>query len=195
MNDDILAMMEEEVSSTATQNLGGSALSAVSILARKMREMEQEIESADQRLKSLKEQYLKLTDQELPAVLEELGIAEMKLDDGSKIKLTQVYGASIPVDRREEAFAWLRENGYDDIIKNTVACSFGRGEDDKASKFTESIRRMGLAPDTKTEVHAMTLKAFVRERVETGGELPMDLFGAFVGQRAVIKNATVKKDK
>jgi hypothetical protein len=160
-----------------------------------MRDMEQEIETAEAALSSLKKQYLKLTDEELPAVLEELGIAEMKLDDGSKIKLTQIYGASIPVDRREEAFAWLRENGYDDIIKNTVACSFGRGEDDKAAKFTDSIRRMGLAPDTKTEVHAMTLKAFVRERVETGDELPMDLFGAFVGQRAVIKNATVKKDK
>ena len=195
MSDDILAMMEDEVSSTATQKLGGSALSAVSILARKMRDMEQEIDDTEKALSSLKKQYLKLTDEELPAALEELGIAEMKLDDGSKIKLTQIYGASIPVERREEAFAWLRENGYDDIIKNTVACSFGRGEDDKAAKFTDSIRRMGLAPDTKTEVHAMTLKAFVRERVETGDELPMDLFGAFVGQRAVIKNATVKKDK
>lgn len=195
MSDDILAMMEDEVSSTATQKLGGSALSAVSILARKMRDMEQEIDDAEKVLSSLKKQYLKLTDEELPAALEELGIAEMKLDDGSKIKLTQIYGASIPVERREEAFSWLRENGYDDIIKNTVACSFGRGEDDKAAKFTDSIRRMGLAPDTKTEVHAMTLKAFVRERVETGDELPMDLFGAFVGQRAVIKNATVKKDK
>jgi hypothetical protein len=34
----------------------------------------------------------------------------------------------------------------------------------------------------------MTLKAWVKERVEKGSEFPSDLFGAFIGQRAVIKS-------
>jgi hypothetical protein len=41
--------------------------------------------------------------------------------------------------------------------------------------------------EQKTEVHPQTLRAFVKERVEAGEEFPMELFGAWVGQRAVIK--------
>ena len=47
-------------------------------------------------------------------------------------------------------------------------------------------RKKGFVPDKKTEVHSSTLRAFVKERVENGEEFPMELFGAFVGQRAVI---------
>jgi hypothetical protein len=30
------------------------------------------------------------------------------------------------------------------------------------------------------------LKAFIKERVEQGDEFPMELFGAFIGQKATI---------
>jgi len=36
-------------------------------------------------------------------------------------------------------------------------------------------------------VHPQTLRAFVKERCEAGEDFPMELFGAWVGQRAVIK--------
>jgi len=36
-------------------------------------------------------------------------------------------------------------------------------------------------------VEPMTLKAFVKEQIERGNDLPLDLFGVFVGQRAKIK--------
>ena len=44
----------------------------------------------------------------------------------------------------------------------------------------------GYCAETKREVHASTLRAFVKERVEAGDEFPMELFGAWVGQRATI---------
>ena len=39
----------------------------------------------------------------------------------------------------------------------------------------------------KQEVHSGTLKAFVKERIENGEEVPTDLFGVFTGERATIK--------
>jgi len=45
----------------------------------------------------------------------------------------------------------------------------------------------GYDAHTKTEVHPQTLRAFIKERVEAGEEFPMELFGAWVGQRATIK--------
>jgi hypothetical protein len=45
----------------------------------------------------------------------------------------------------------------------------------------------GFTPQQKTDVHSQTLKAWVRERVENGESFPMQLFGAYIGQRATIK--------
>ena len=83
----------------------------------------------------------------------------------------------------------MREKGYDDIIKNTVGVEFGRGEDDKASAFRAFCETEGYVPDQKTGIHPQTLRAFVRERVENGDSFPMDMFGAWVGQRATIKRS------
>jgi hypothetical protein len=63
----------------------------------------------------------------------------------------------------------------------------GRGEDDKANSFKAVAENEGLYPEQKEDIHAQTLKAWVRERVETGDSFPMELFGAYVGQRAFIK--------
>lgn len=120
-------------------------------------------------------------------MLAELGLSSMTLDDGSNVTVKQTYGASIRVDDKPQAFEWLRNNGYDDIIKNQVLCVFGRGEDDQASAFQALAIQQGLAPEQKTDIHPQTLRAFIKERVENGDEFPMELFGAWVGQRAVIK--------
>ena len=113
----------------------------------------------------------------------------MKLDDGSEVTVKQTYGASILVDNRPAAYDWLREHGYDDIIKNTVACTFGRGEDDKASAFKAFAEKEGYVAEQETGIHHSTLRAFVKERVENGDDFPMELFGAYVGQRAIIKRS------
>ena len=60
-------------------------------------------------------------------MLSELGLSEITLKDGNKITTSTYYSARITDENREEAFAWLDENGFSDIIKNTVSVSFGRG--------------------------------------------------------------------
>ena len=53
--------------------------------------------------------------------MQELGIQSFTLDDGSKIDVKPTYGAYIKLDDRPMAFEWLRDNGFDDIIKNTIS--------------------------------------------------------------------------
>ena len=45
----------------------------------------------------------------------------------------------------------------------------------------------GMQTQTKTWVEPMTLKSFVKEQVEKGENLPYDLLGIYVGQRAKIR--------
>jgi|TARA_R110000868_G_scaffold118_6_gene1222 hypothetical protein len=184
---DIFNIFEEDAGASSAEALSGDGLKSVSILAQRIREAEKAIETAEAFLKTRKEEMQQLTDELLPAAMEELGMKSFVLEDGAKVEVRQLYGASIPVARKPEAFEWLREQGFDDIIKNSVTCIFGRGEDDKAHSFRDMATEQGFEPQQKEDVHASTLKAWVRERVEAGDDFPMDLFGAFIGQRAIIK--------
>ena len=190
MSDDLARLMEqdfEQTAATSVEKIDQQGLTSVAALARTIRDKEAKISDLEQTLKEEKKALIKLTDEEMPSMLAEIGMASFALDDGSTVEVKQTYGASILVEKRPEAYEWLRDNGYDDIIKNTVACQFGRGEDDQASAFAAFAQQQGYVPDQKTEVHPQTLRAFVKERCEAGEDFPMELFGAWVGQRAVIK--------
>jgi hypothetical protein len=187
---DILNALEEQHEAEASSNverLGQNALASVSNCARQIRLQEQEIEATEQKLKDQKAELRRLTDEAMPSLFSELGLQSFKLDDGSEISVKQTYSAAPKKDDRPQVYEWLRQNGYGDIIKNTVSCSFGQNEDSKAQAFLDMAEEKGYVAEAKTEVHPSTLRAFVKERVENGDEFPTDLFGAWVGQRAVIK--------
>ena len=152
------------------------------------------VKELDEKLKEEKKKLLKMTDEDLPALMTEANSMEFTLLDGSKVTIKPQYGASIKVDNRPAAYEWLREHGHDDIIKNTVSCQFGRGEDDLASSFKAFAEKEGYVPNQTEKIEPMSLRAFVKERVENGDEFPMDLFGAYVGQRAVITKAKGAKN-
>jgi hypothetical protein len=57
-----------------------------------------------------------------------------------------------------------------------------------ASNFIDKIEELGynIQPQQKVWVEPMTLKAFVREQIANGSELPTDKFGVFVGAETKI---------
>jgi hypothetical protein len=112
-----------------------------------------------------------------------MNISTLKLADGSSVEVKPIYGASITVANKEAAFKWLRDNGLGDLIKNEVTVAFGRHEDNKASQYAVLAQGQGYEPVQKLKVEPMTLKALVRERVESGQDMPSDLFNVFVGNR------------
>jgi hypothetical protein len=118
--------------------------------------------------------------------MDEMGIERIDVD-GATVKLKTFVSASIPAERKQEAYNWLRENALDDIIKNDIIVSFGRGQDNQAGDVMYDLEQKGFHPEQKTHIHAMTLKAFVKERVEKDLPLDMDLFGAFVARTAEVK--------
>ena len=161
-------------------------LSNVSDLASKIIQMENKVQFLEEELKSSKKQLLELTDQDLPAAMEEINMESFTLSDGSEVKVVPTYGGTIRADDRPQAHQWLRDNGYGDIVKNTISANFGMGEDNLAKDFYQSALDKGFQVDKKEAVHPMTLKSFVKEMTENGSEFPSDLFGAFIGKKAKI---------
>ncbi len=163
------------------------SLKVIADLANRQLDLEKEIEELETKLKEKNEQLTQVQERDLPEAMMECGISEFKLVDGSKVTVKPYYQASPPKDKYEEAMAWLRNNGHGDLIKNDVTVSFGKGEDERACDFKDFLSKHGTSYTDKTGVHPQTFKAFVREQVETGKNLPFDLLGIYIGQKASIK--------
>ena len=182
--EDIFDDMFDEGAALANVSTGTGR--QLSDLVRKLRNVENQIEDAEQHLKALKAEKHTLSVENIPALMDEMGVDRLDVD-GVTVTRKMMVHASIPVDRREEAFAWLRSEGLDDIIKNDVTLSFGKGEDNVAGDVVGLLRDRGFDPDTKTHIHPSTLKAFVKERVTDGKPIDLDMFGAFIANAAEIK--------
>ena len=152
----------------------------------KLKNLEDSIVAKEEELKQLKQQADAISVEVIPTMMQELNISTLKLADGSAVEVKPVYGASISAERKEEAFEWLRSNGLGDLIKNEVTVSFGRNEDNKAIAYATLAQGQGFQPSQKLKVEPMTLKALVRERLESGKEMPTELFNVFAGNRTKI---------
>ncbi len=138
-------------------------------------------------LKMMKKKRDHISGEVIPTMMSEMGLAELKLHDGSHLKVSTSYRATITEANKEAAFNWLRNNGLGDIIKNEISVSFGRNEDNKAADYAELAKSNGFQPTQKLKVEPMTLKALVRERIEAGKEMPTEIFGVFSENKTTIK--------
>ena len=145
------------------------------------------IETGENNIKDLKKEYQRISGEVIPTMMSEMGLAELKLSDGSHLKVSTTYRATITEANKEAAFNWLRNNGLGDIIKNEILVSFGRNEDNKAATYAELAKGQGFQPTQKMKVEPMTLKALVRERIEAGKEMPTEIFGVFSENKTTIK--------
>ena len=170
----------------ALANIDSGTGKQLSDLVRALRNVEKQIDDAETHLKTLKQEKHKLSVENIPALMDEMGMERIDVD-GLTVERKMMVHASIPQDRKEEAFAWLRSNGLDDIIKNDITCSFGKGEDNMAGDVVGMLKERGFDPKTKTHVHPSTLKAFVKERVTDGKPIDLDMFGAFIANAAQIR--------
>ena len=151
-----------------------------------LKRIEDEIQNAEESISKLKEQAKTLSQFEIPKMMEEMHITKLKLKDGESVEIKKIYGASIPPQHQEAAFTWLRENGLGDIIKNDITVTFGRGEDNKAAEYASLAQGQGYEPVQKIGVHPQTLKAVVRERLESGQEMPSDIIKSYAGNSTKI---------
>lgn len=183
MSDDIFSEMVADASAFDTVSTeGGSNLSNLIRAAQHQKEMQEQFET---RAKEAKLEYLRIVRELIPTEMQEMGVDSVSVD-GNTVSLSPFVYASIPEKNKEEAFNFLRSIGEDDIIKNEVKVTFGRGQDNMAGAFFEDCKSKGHNPEQKQSIHPSTLKAWVKERMASGGEINLETFGAFIGTEAKI---------
>ena len=174
----------EEVS--ISMKVDDNELDSLSSLCKEMLEQQEMIANLEEQLKTAKEKERNLSEERIPNKMSELGYSKLQLKTGEKIEIKPFYAAKIPTDRVDEAFQWLRDNGQGDLIKNNVSLTFGRSQDNEAKALAAELIQKGFNVKQKTHVHHSTLAGFVREQVESGKDVPHDLFGVYVADRTKI---------
>ena len=153
----------------------------------RLEDVDSSIKNTEEQLKEMKKKRDHISGEVIPTMMSEMGLAELKLHDGSHLKVSTSYRATITEANKEAAFNWRRNNGLGDIIKNEISVSFGRNEDNKAADYAALAEERGFQPTQKLKVEPMTLKALVRERLEAGKSMPTEIFNVFVGNKTTIK--------
>lgn len=166
-------------------------LQQVMALAYLMVEQEREVAALEEALKETKAALQRTQTEDLPALMEEIGMLSVTLKDGSKVDVVEDIQCGIKVADRDAAHKWLIDNGFGGLIKTQVITEFGRGQlEDAINYAAEANAKFPANPaGVKDTVHPATLKSFLKEQLEKGAALPMELFGVRPFNRAKYQKA------
>lgn len=154
------------------------------------------VAQAEVSLKAAKEAFEKTEREDLPLLMQEIGMSSFKLEDGTSIEISPEVQCSITEENRARAHQWLVQNGFGGLIKTMVVTEFGRGEIEEAAKYQKLVVESfpDRIPFVKDAVHASTLKAFVKEQIEKeDSTLPKELFSVYQFNKAKITLPKKKK--
>jgi hypothetical protein len=146
----------------------------------------------EQQLELVKHGIRKIEQDELPEMFTQAGISSITVEATGNhpafiAERKTVYNASIPDDKRQDAFQWLEQNGHGDLVKSVINIFFGMQEHEARLRVMKILSDAGVQFYTNESVHHMTLKAFVKREIQDGHMIPMDLLGVFVVDEVKIK--------
>lgn len=157
---------------------GDNSLGALRSLAAQQVDLEYEIGRLEAQLVERREQLRMISEVRLPELMDELGVENFETSDGAKIEIKEIVHASMgrSLEEKTAALDWLESNGHGALIKRTVEVPFGRGQDGNALGLAAELQHKGINASFQRKVEPMTLKAFVVEELESGRNIPLDLF-------------------
>lgn len=164
-----------------------SDLTRIMTLVELMRAKDSEVAELEERLKKAKAELLTLERVDIPELMAEIGLSELKTSDGAVLSIKEEVDAKISEANRAAAMEWLVAHNFSGLIKTGVTVTFSRGDHEGAEALAQKLSGEYPAVEVKEDVHPGTLKAFVKEQLAAGTALPFDLFGIFPYSKAVIK--------
>lgn len=146
-------------------------------------------------LKIAQEKLRDLTWREIPTLMDEIGLKEFKTLDDVTVAIKEEIEAGISEERRGPAHGWLDDNGHSGLVKRNIVVSFNKDQTEAAQALLKELRPKYAAVTEDTKVHPSTLKAWVREMLEKGVNIPQETFGVFRHRVAKITAAKVVKKR
>jgi VIT1/CCC1 family predicted Fe2+/Mn2+ transporter len=160
-----------------------SLMKQMSEAAKEMVSVSREVEQLEEQLKQKKTRLYDLETKILPDIMNQIG-ADVTGVDGIQIELQRKIHANISKDwedsRKIAAYDHLREIGGEDLIKQTMIVSAGKGSDEKMTQIAQRVRQMlaevslDASLSMEPSVQWNTLTSFVKSVLKEG-DTPVDL--------------------
>ena len=184
--------MSNEIKNVLTgQPIPQGDLKKIADMGNRLLTMDTEIADMEEKLEQMKEQRKQLAEVTLPDAMMGIGLAAFTLINHRQLLVDKYYSCSLPkaeeMDKRKRAFDWLRLSGNGGIIKTNFIEQFTKGQEEQVAKLAKLLTKNKVDFAQKDDVHHQTLKAFVREEMEKGRNVPAELFNVYVGNRIIIK--------
>ena len=182
--------LEDLIAADHSAALTPDRLQRLRAKADEARDLELQISQAEERLREMKTRRNVVLREELVDAMQEAGMTEMTLAAAGnlpalRLKLGTEVRASIAQgwshEKRREAFNYLDEHDAGDLILTQIAVEFPREERAMALRLREKLSREHQVI-LKETVHHQTLTAWLKERVEAGDAVPLDVIGGYVGR-------------
>jgi len=175
--DDVLkqAMADAESAAPSQEKLA----SVEQLIAEQLR-LEDLLERLEEKRKETQALYDGIRDRQLPDAMLEAGVSEFKTTAGMKVKIEKLYLASVTKDKAPAFYDWLDGQGHGGIIESNILIPFGKGGREQAKSVLDEIADMlqdnpSVEPQLAESIHWATLRAFAREQIEEGNDLPPEL--------------------
>jgi len=130
--------------------------------------LEKHIAVQEEALSATKAAFKTVAQESIPALLNQHGLAEIKLRNGSKIIVKEDASVSVPDDKKLAFFEFLKERNEEDIIKLNI--QFKKMPVEKQKDLFDFLNNYDYDYESDRGVHPMTLKSYFKKLLGVGDE-------------------------
>lgn len=164
----------------------GADLARLQDLVTSYKILEKEIEAAETALAERKKAFQAIAQEEIPALLNQAGLSEIKLSTGEKVQVSE--GINVTIAEKDRFFDFLKSRGEDGIAK--LALQFDRMDPAVKEKIFAAIYAEGVNFSADETVHGQTLKKYAKELLGIGKD--PDEIAAGLQAGSIVKREAVE---
>lgn len=154
-------------------------------LVKRVHDIDKQTEALEEQLKALKGQKKQIVEFDLPDLMFENGVTQLKLLDDTKIEVKPFYYARVDKEKLLVFFEWLRSNGHGGLIKSHFEVW---GKDANAlALLRDFCEHFKIEYSMKEDIHWKTLEKWYQEVTTKGINVDETLFSNRIGKVATIK--------
>jgi hypothetical protein len=153
--------------------------------ASELKVMTEHLEYLHEAVKKAEETIKNLSEQELPMLMNEIGMQQFRLQDGTKFEVKPILAVNAPKEKMEEIDEWLDNNGHSGLVKTIVAIP-KTVPTEVIEEILHTFKEHGYEVDVTKSIHWQTLNKWAREMEEEGYAIPEDLFKVYRAMKAFI---------
>lgn len=150
----------EDLEAVANEAPAQDSLQRLNTLVNKYKEQQETIERLEEQLSQAKTAFFKTAKEDIPNLLMQNGLSEIKLLSGEKVSVKMEVAPTIT--NMEEFAQFLTERGEGSILKTQM--ELGKLDPSIVNSIRKMlVEKLDLYPDIKQTVHPMTLKKYIKE--------------------------------